>query len=61
MGRDHLVHLGSCIGKLTHSGKFRLTIGALDILAQFAKHKVRLGAGGGVALLPWRWGTPGQE
>lgn len=34
------MHLGTCVGKLTHSGKFRLTIGALDILAQFAKHKV---------------------
>jgi len=41
VGRDQLVFLGSCVGKLTHSGKFRLTIGALEILAQFAKHKVR--------------------
>lgn len=40
VGRDQLVHLGTCIGKLTHSGKFRLTIGALNVLAQFAKHKV---------------------
>ncbi|KIY96754.1 60S ribosome subunit biogeneis protein NIP7-like protein [Monoraphidium neglectum] len=40
VGRDNLVFLGTCVGKLTHSGKFRLTIGALDILAQFAKHKV---------------------
>lgn len=43
VGREQLVHLGSCVGKLTHSGKFRLTIGALDVLAQFAKHKVRSG------------------
>ena len=41
VGRDQLVHLGCCVGKLTHSGKFRLTIGALSVLAQFAKHKVR--------------------
>lgn len=40
IGRDHLVSLGTCMGKLTHSGKFRLTIGALDLLAQYAKHKV---------------------
>lgn len=42
IGRDQLVHLGTCVGKLTHSGKFRLTIGALDVLSQFAKHKVRV-------------------
>lgn len=38
--RDKLLSLGTCIGKLTHSGKFRLTVGALDILAKYAKHKV---------------------
>ena len=41
VARDKLVHLGTCLGKLTHSGKFRLTVGALDILAQHAKYKVR--------------------
>lgn len=40
MARDKLVSLGTCIGKFTHSGKFHLTIGALDILAQHAKYKV---------------------
>lgn len=40
VARDKLVALGTCIGRFTHSGKFRLTIGALDILAQHAKHKV---------------------
>jgi 60S ribosome subunit biogenesis protein NIP7 len=40
VGRDHLVALGQCIGKLTHSGKFRLTVGALDVLAAHAKYKV---------------------
>ena len=33
--------LGTCIGKFTHTGKFRLTIGCLDTLAQYAKYKVR--------------------
>ncbi len=33
--------LGTCIGKLTHTGKFRLTIGALDLISQYAKYKVR--------------------
>lgn len=41
VSRDKLVSLGSCIGKFTHSDKFRLTIGALDILAAHAKFKVR--------------------
>jgi len=32
--------LGICIGKFTKSGRFRLHITSLDILAKFAKHKV---------------------
>lgn len=46
VARDALVHLGTCVGKMTHSGKFRLTVGATDLLAQHAKYKVR-GKGGG--------------
>ena len=41
MARESLISLGVCIGKFTHSNKFILTIGALDILAQHAKYKVR--------------------
>lgn len=41
ISRDKLVSLGTCIGKLTHSGKFRLTVGALDVLASYAKYKAR--------------------
>lgn len=40
VARDNLIALGVCIGKFTHSGKFRLTIGALDVLGQYAKYKV---------------------
>lgn len=40
VARDKLVALGMCIGKFTHSGKFRLTVGSLDILARYAKYKV---------------------
>lgn len=40
MAREKLIALGTCIGKFTHSGKFHLTIGALDVLAQHAKYKV---------------------
>lgn len=49
--------LGACIGKFTHSGKFRLTIGALDLLAQYAKYKVgRPGGFGGTAGRYVGWG-----
>lgn len=41
VSRDKLAHLGVCVGKLTHTGKFRLTIACLDLLAQHAKYKVR--------------------
>jgi hypothetical protein len=40
VARDKLVSLGTPVGKLTHSGKFRLTVGALDVLSRYAKHKV---------------------
>jgi 60S ribosome subunit biogenesis protein NIP7 len=41
VARDNLIALGVCIGKFTHSGKFRLTIGALEVLGQHAKYKVK--------------------
>lgn len=40
IAREKLVGLGTCIGKFTHSGRFRLTVGSLDILAKYAKYKV---------------------
>ena len=40
--RDNLVSVGTCVGKITHGGKFHLTVHVLDVLAQFAKHKVWL-------------------
>jgi 60S ribosome subunit biogenesis protein NIP7 len=40
IARDKLIALGTCIGKFTHSGKFRLTIGSLDVLSQYSKYKV---------------------
>ena len=48
IARDKLVSLGTCVGKFTHSGKFRLTIGCLDLLAQYAKYKVCGGGTGGM-------------
>ncbi len=40
VAREKLVSLGLCIGKFTHSNKFRLTVGATELLAQYAKYKV---------------------
>lgn len=40
ISRDNLLHAGTCLGKFTKSGKFRLHITALDYLAQHALYKV---------------------
>lgn len=40
VARENLIAFGASIGKFTHSGKFILTIGALDLIAQHAKYKV---------------------
>eukprot|EP00475_Leptophrys_vorax_P007363 TRINITY_DN14662_c0_g3_i1.p1 TRINITY_DN14662_c0_g3~~TRINITY_DN14662_c0_g3_i1.p1 ORF type:complete len:188 (+),score=21.64 TRINITY_DN14662_c0_g3_i1:159-722(+) len=40
VARDHLASLGTCVGKFTKSGAFRLTVTALDLLAAYAKCKV---------------------
>ena len=37
VARENLVSLGTCFGKMTKSGKFRLHITALDFLAPYAK------------------------
>ncbi|XP_015605209.1 60S ribosome subunit biogenesis protein NIP7 homolog [Cephus cinctus] len=40
VGSDHLVSLGTCFGKFTKSGKFRLHITALNYLAPHAQYKI---------------------
>mmetsp|Transcript_7154 Transcript_7154/g.13582 ORF Transcript_7154/g.13582 Transcript_7154/m.13582 type:complete len:183 (-) Transcript_7154:1754-2302(-) len=40
ISRDNLLSLGTCLGKFTKSGKFRLHITALDYLSQYAQYKV---------------------
>jgi ribosome biogenesis protein Nip4 len=40
VARSNLVSLGTCLGKFSKSGKFKLHITALDYLAQYAKYKV---------------------
>jgi 60S ribosome subunit biogenesis protein NIP7 len=40
VARDNLLCLGNCIGKLTKTGKFRLHITALDMIAPHARAKI---------------------
>jgi 60S ribosome subunit biogenesis protein NIP7 len=42
ISKKELVSFGTCIGKFTHSGKFRLHVTALPILSPFAKNKIWL-------------------
>lgn len=42
VGREDLASLGTCFGKFTKTGKFRLQITCLDYLAQYAPYKVWL-------------------
>ncbi|XP_049842658.1 60S ribosome subunit biogenesis protein NIP7 homolog [Schistocerca gregaria] len=39
---DHLISVGTCFGKFTKSGKFRLHITALHYLAPYAQYKIWL-------------------
>lgn len=41
VARPNLISLGTCFGKFSKSGKFKLHITALDHMAQYAKFKVR--------------------
>lgn len=40
VARDNLLSLGTCIGKFTKTGKFRLHVTALDVIAPHARYKV---------------------
>ncbi len=42
VGRDELVALGTCFGKFTKSGKFRMHVTCLDYIAQYAPYKLWL-------------------
>jgi ribosome biogenesis protein Nip4 len=44
IARSNLVSLGTCLGKFSKSGKFKLHITSLDYLAQYAKYKVSFGS-----------------
>ncbi len=40
IARDNLLAVGTCFGKFTKGGKFKLHITCLDYIAQYARHKV---------------------
>ncbi|TIB12175.1 hypothetical protein E3P92_02708 [Wallemia ichthyophaga] len=40
IARPNLISIGQCLGKFTKSGKFKLGIGSLDVLARWARFKV---------------------
>eukprot|EP00245_Coleochaete_scutata_P006152 TRINITY_DN20336_c0_g1_i1.p1 TRINITY_DN20336_c0_g1~~TRINITY_DN20336_c0_g1_i1.p1 ORF type:complete len:183 (+),score=26.20 TRINITY_DN20336_c0_g1_i1:123-671(+) len=42
VSREKLASFGTCLGKFTKSGKFRLTVTCLDLLAAHAKYKIWL-------------------
>ena len=40
VARSNLLSLGTCLGKFTKTGKFRLHVTALDVIAPHARYKV---------------------
>lgn len=44
--KKKLISAGTCIGKFTKTGKFRVNITALDYISKFAKYKIWLKPGG---------------
>ena len=40
IARPNLISLGTCFGKFSKTGKFKLGITSLDWLAKYAKYKV---------------------
>lgn len=66
ISRDALLSLGTCLGKVTKTGKFRLHITALPIIAPGARHKIWVkengaqpflyGSNGSCILFCKRWG-----
>jgi hypothetical protein len=54
VARPNLVSLGTCLGKFSKSGKFRLHISSLDVLAKYATYKVSTNTGRGNKKKKWR-------
>lgn len=57
ISRDALLSLGTCIGKMTKTGKFRLHITALPIIAAGARHKIWVKENGAQ---PFLYGSNGE-
>ena len=51
IARPNLLSLGTCVGKFTKTGKFRLHITALDVIAPHARYKVWVKANGEMPFL----------
>lgn len=51
IARDNLLSLGTCMGKFTKGGKFRLHVTCLDYLAQYAQYKVWVKTGAEMSFL----------
>lgn len=51
ISRDSLLSLGTCLGKFTKTGKFRLHVTALDVIAPHARYKVWVKANGEMPFL----------
>lgn len=51
VGREQLLSLGTCLGKFTKTGKFRLHITALEVIAPHARYKVWIKANGEMPFL----------
>lgn len=51
IGRENLISLGTCFGKFTKAGKFRLHVTCLDYLAQYARFKVWVKPGAEMSFL----------
>lgn len=51
IARPNLLSLGTCLGKFTKTGKFRLHVTALDVIAPHARYKVWVKANGEMPFL----------
>ena len=51
ISRENLISLGTCFGKFTQGGKFRLNVTCLDYLSQYAKNKVWVKQGAEMSFL----------
>lgn len=51
VARGNLLSVGTCLGRFTKTGKFRLHVTALDVISPHARHKVWIKANGEMPFL----------